>query len=93
MNNNPMAIKVVEVPNFSVNGPATISPRGASANEPTASYEVTRESDSRGMLVCIAVCHRTKKKSNAMPAKNALTIISGTQLVTPIVKIQPATAT
>jgi hypothetical protein len=33
----PMAISVVEDPNFSVIGPATIKPIGAKASEPNAS--------------------------------------------------------
>ena len=58
-------------------GPATAAPRGISTNEPSASYELTRERDSSGTCCWKTVNQRARWIASPIPATTAIAISGG----------------
>src|SRR5690606_15327187 len=58
-------------PSSAAAGAASISPIGPNINEPSASYELTRDSDSGGISRCMVVIHSTPNTSKQTPSTNA----------------------
>src|SRR5690606_7104370 len=67
----PQASSAFPTPSSAAAGAASISPIGPNINEPSASYELTRDSDSGGISRCMVVIHSTPNTSKQTPSTNA----------------------
>ena len=73
---------VVEMPIASETGPTSAKPAGRKTTEPIQSYELTRESRSGGICVCIVVSQSVPKTPIATPATRAPTATAAAGAVT-----------